>query len=491
MKHTKVRSILFIVFIWLMVSACGLLAPQTEDVTPELLYTQAAQTVSAQLTQRAQEAQVTPTAGSESPTQAIPTSTSAANATPANTPTSALPTPSPTQPLPTFTPPPPTPTPDPRPCDAARFVADLTIPDGTVFAPDAEFRKTWRLENVGLCSWTTGYSLVYVSGDRMSASRVVPLPRSVAPGERVDLSVDLEAPDRSGSYTGYFMLANAAGSRFGIGPVASGTFWVKIYVLAVNPDYAYDLAGNVCSASWRSSAGNLSCSGNTGSEDGSVAILSNPLLEGNRQENEPAVWTRPETVRNGWITGVYPEYRVKTNDHFLAEIGCLHQSDDCEVIFSLDYQEVGGSTRNLGEWSESNDGKMRVIDVDLAPLVGKSVKFILTVTNVGRPAEADAVWLVPSVRQVKPPDVNPAAVRAAVARLASEKGVSESEVLVRSWEQVTWKDTCLGVVYPDEVCAPASIPGYLIFLEVGERHFEAHTDQNGSIVVIVEVTTES
>ncbi len=491
MKNTNVRMILFVVFIWLMVSACGLLAPQAEDITPDLLYTQAAQTVSAQLTQRAAEAQVTQSPGDTLPTQPAPTSTPAVNTLVPATPTSMLPTSTPTLPLPTFTPAPPTPTPDLRPCDAARFVADLSVPDGTAFTPDAGFRKSWRLENVGICAWTGSYSLVYVSGDRMSGARVVPMPKNVAPGERVDLSVDLVAPDRSGRYTGYWMLANASGQRFGIGTDASGAFWVEIRVLAADSRFAYDLAANMCMASWRSSAGTLTCPGNTGSADGSIALLTYPLLEGDRQENEPTLWTRPETVRNGWISGVYPAYTVKANDHFLAEIGCLENSDECEVIFSLDYQEVGGSTRNLGEWTEVNDGKMRLINIDLTSLAGKSVKLILTVTNRGRPAEADAVWLVPSVRQVAPPDENPAAVKAAVARLASDLGLNQANVLVDSWQTVTWTDTCLGLEEPDEICDIASIPGYRVMLKADGRRFEAHTNQDGSIVIWVEITTES
>lgn len=486
MKHTNVRTMIFIVFVWLMVSACGLLAPQAEDITPEGLYTQAAQTVSAQLTQRVDQAQSTPTTGGSAlPTQAAPTNT------PFNTPTSVPPTALPTLPLPTFTPAPPTATPDLRPCDAARFVSDITIPDGTTLTSDSGFRKTWRLENVGICNWSTAYSLVYVSGDRMSGTRVIPLPRNVAPGERIDLSVDLVAPDRSGRYTGYWMLANASGERFGIGADASGAFWVEIRVLAANAKYSYDLAANMCMASWRSSAGSLACPGDTGSSNGSIALLSYPLLEGGRQENEPALWTRPEAVRNGWISGVYPAYNVKANDHFLAEIGCLDQSDDCEVRFSLDYQEVGGSTRNLGEWSESNNGKMRLINVDLTSLAGKSVKLILTVTNLGRPAEADAVWLVPSVRQVAPPEENPAAVKAAINRLASDLGINSSNVVVMSVQAVTWNDTCLGFAQPDEICDIASIPGYRIVLAAEGRRFEAHTNQDGSTVIWVEVTTES
>ena len=54
-------------------------------------------------------------------------------------------------------------------CDWAQFITDATVPDGTSFAPGTAFRKTWRLRNIGTCTWTTGYSLVYDSGEKFSA----------------------------------------------------------------------------------------------------------------------------------------------------------------------------------------------------------------------------------------------------------------------------------------------------------------------------------
>src|SRR5512143_3278895 len=40
-------------------------------------------------------------------------------------------------------------------CDWAQFVADVTVPDGTSYAPGTTFTKTWRLKNIGSCTWTT------------------------------------------------------------------------------------------------------------------------------------------------------------------------------------------------------------------------------------------------------------------------------------------------------------------------------------------------
>ena len=46
-------------------------------------------------------------------------------------------------------------------CDWAQFVADVTVPDGTSYAANTAFRKTWRLKNIGACTWTTSYALVF------------------------------------------------------------------------------------------------------------------------------------------------------------------------------------------------------------------------------------------------------------------------------------------------------------------------------------------
>lgn len=486
MKTNKIKPSLLVIFTWLLVSACGLLAPQGTETDPGALYTQAAQTVSVQLTERAVNtlvAQLTQPAGGNS------TPTAGVNSTPLATPTAAiasptpaLPTPSPTLPPPTFTPAPPTPTPDLRPCDAARFVSDVTVPDGTSFAPGGEFSKVWRLENVGTCTWTSSYSLEFVSGDRLRGTRVVPLYKSVAPGERIDLSVDLIAPAENGRYRGFWMLSNARGDRFGIGEQANGAFWVDIRVLAANHNFAYDLAVNMCTATWRSSAGSLLCPSNTKSEDGSIDLLTNPVLEGGRHENESTLWTRPETVRNGWISGVYPPYTVKANDHFLAEVGCLNDNKDCALTFSLSYQVAGGTAKSLGEWFEIYDGNVTLIDVDLSSLTGKTVQFILTVTNNGKVSAGSGFWLVPSVRQVKPPDETPAAVKAAAVQVAQSLGTEAGEVSVVSWQAVTWTDACLGIKQTDENCAPASIPGYKVILQSSGRRFEAHTNQDGSLV---------
>ena len=110
-----------------------------------------------------------------------------------------------------------TPTVGPALCDKVQFVADVTIPDGTNFPPGATFTKTWRLKNVGSCTWTTSYQLVFFSGEQMGAGSSVSFSRTVAPGQVVGISVSLTAASSAGSHRGYWMFRNSSGINFGIG----------------------------------------------------------------------------------------------------------------------------------------------------------------------------------------------------------------------------------------------------------------------------------
>jgi hypothetical protein len=118
------------------------------------------------------------------------------------------------------------------PCDhaAAGQPIDVTIPDGTLMAPGESFTKTWRLKNVGSCTWTRLYALTFFSGNSLSAIQTNYLSEEVAPGEVIDISVDMEAPQNLGVYQSNWMLTNAEGALFGIGPNGDAPFWVQIEV---------------------------------------------------------------------------------------------------------------------------------------------------------------------------------------------------------------------------------------------------------------------
>lgn len=145
--------------------------------------------------------------------------------------------PSPEPPTPTPTELPPSPSPEPPACiDRAAFVDDVTIPDGTEIEVGTAFTKTWRLQNIGTCTWSSAYALTFSHGKQMGGPSIVFLSGDVYPDQIVDLSVDLTAPAGLGTHTGYWMLRNANGLLFGLGSMADQPFWVEI--LAVDPPAA-------------------------------------------------------------------------------------------------------------------------------------------------------------------------------------------------------------------------------------------------------------
>ncbi|HET8580211.1 MAG TPA: NBR1-Ig-like domain-containing protein [Nitrospiraceae bacterium] len=209
------RNVLILTAILLIIAACNLpsSAPATEG--PNTVFTAAALTVQAQLTQPASFS--TPTLP---PAQPSPISTNTSSVLP-------------TVPAPTF---PPAASATPA-CDLARFVRDVTIPDGTTYAPGESFTKTWRLKNEGTCTWS-GYSLVFDSGDQMNGTSPTSIATTVNPGQEVDISVTLTAPSTAGSYRGYWRIRNASGVLI---PVLGGTdeasFFVDIKVAVASSGF--------------------------------------------------------------------------------------------------------------------------------------------------------------------------------------------------------------------------------------------------------------
>jgi hypothetical protein len=110
------------------------------------------------------------------------------------------------------------------------FVSDLNIPDDTAFAPGESFTKSWQLRNNGTCTWTSAYSILFVGGDQMSAVESIPLEQAVEPGEELEVSVDMIAPEETGTYRGNWQVADVNGEPFGIDGFIEDAFWLQIVV---------------------------------------------------------------------------------------------------------------------------------------------------------------------------------------------------------------------------------------------------------------------
>jgi hypothetical protein len=197
----------------LALSACNLPRPTpVGQPEPNLANTYAAQTVSAFSTQFAASTNTpppvvvatetpttiniveTPIPLSDSPTPQLDTTPVATQLTPSISPTALA-------------------------CDRVRFIRDVTVPDGTVYAAGSTFTKVWELENAGSCTWNSNYALVFANdGNAMSGPAAKLLTTgNVGSGQRIQVSVDLKAPATPGTHRGYWKLRNPNGAMFGVG----------------------------------------------------------------------------------------------------------------------------------------------------------------------------------------------------------------------------------------------------------------------------------
>jgi hypothetical protein len=210
------------------------------------------------------------------------------------------------------TPLPPIPTTTPAKCvNGMKYVADVTIPDNnmqnpTYINPGAGFAKVWRLQNTGTCTWTTNYHLAYAYGNVSAAQmngQSVPIPFNVAPGQNVDVSVNLVAPNEQSTYQGFWQMETDAGNRFG------RTIWVGITTRVNQPaPVATNLpSGNSCVVSIESPAGSININNafdtiwivkNASGQDWVSDSVDYRFVSGTAM-HEKAAYDLPQTVKNG------------------------------------------------------------------------------------------------------------------------------------------------------------------------------------------------
>lgn len=396
MKKSQILAIVVLILA-LLTAACAVpglsAAPQAE--VPGLADTAAAATVGAVMTQQVVETVMAYLTATPEVAAAEPQTFATATLAPSSTPLT--PSPSPTRRPPTSTPLPPTPT--VPPCNMARFVGDVTIPDGEIMNSGKEFTKTWRLMNVGSCIWTTDFSVIFTSGDNMGVVNEVKLPKIVLPQEMVNVSINMKTPDEPGAYLGNYQLKTDEGVQFGIGPSATKSFWVRINVIkkGTKPGVVYDLTKDYCSAAWVSVKANPLRCPSAASPEGAVFLVEKPILEGDYADNDPAIVVIPDDDPKGMVMGTFPGVQIRAGNRFKTVVGCYSHSDDCDVTFELIYKTENGAIMPLGTWKQISDRKLTTIDIDLSELAGQKVQLVLKVSNNGNAEEDRAFWLWPRI----------------------------------------------------------------------------------------------
>jgi hypothetical protein len=316
-------------------------------------------------------------------------------------------------PLPTLAPPTATFTASPTvdACNQAKWIQDVTIPDGTRISPSATFTKTWRIQNTGTCTWNTGYAVVFDSGHSSGAPAATQFPSNVPPGGTIDVSVIIAAPAANGDYTWRFMLRSDTGRVFGFG---TGYAYPMTAVIKVEPisllplapgnvqiipleDMKYDFATNYCSAAWASIFGPLDCPGDMTDSQGFVKRDDDPKLQDGKAYSGKAIFTHPAFDNDGVIRGNFPAIAIANGYRFRATIGCTYNKENCNVRFTVSYKAGGDPWEQLGTWVVDYNDEPVKLDIDLSFLDGKNVAFGLVVAANGSEEQDWAHWVKPRI----------------------------------------------------------------------------------------------
>lgn len=100
------------------------------------------------------------------------------------------------------------------------FIADMSVPDGTIVTAGSTLTKTWRVRNDGSCAWNANYTFRQINGDALTAATVsAPI---VGAGQQVDISVTLTVGDDVDTYDenerATFRMFSPSGIAFGDSP---------------------------------------------------------------------------------------------------------------------------------------------------------------------------------------------------------------------------------------------------------------------------------
>ncbi len=98
--------------------------------------------------------------------------------------------------------------------DQARFIEDLTVPDGTRVAPGALIDKRWSVLNSGTCNWGPGYRLIRTDDGSLTGPSELALYPARA-GEPAVWQVLLTAPREPGQHIASWQARSPSGELFG------------------------------------------------------------------------------------------------------------------------------------------------------------------------------------------------------------------------------------------------------------------------------------
>ncbi len=125
---------------------------------------------------------------------------------------------------------------------------------------------------------------------------------------------------------------------------------------------------------------------------------------------------------------------------------------------------------------------MVILAACAAPPAPPAVEPPPTLPPVAAPTPTPVIDIPPA--EVAPPAATGSAAiaDAAVQFAAAELGVDPAGIQVLSIDAVEWRNSCLGVDKPGEMCLDVITPGYRVLLEVDGEQVAVHTNQAGTVL---------
>lgn len=215
-KQTWRSALVVLAISSLILVGCSPAAPTEPTLSPDAIYTAAAQTVEAEIATRAA---LNPTATMTftplpSPTMPLPTAAQPAAGTPAAPAAPAVTagagTVAATATLAVAAAP---------GSSAAKYELVSQDPaDHSEIAAGVGFDGSWVIKNTGTTTWTKQYSLVFFIGERLNPggkTNTYTFTQEVKPGETIKVAADMAAPTKAGEYYSWWKLKDDQGQNFG------------------------------------------------------------------------------------------------------------------------------------------------------------------------------------------------------------------------------------------------------------------------------------
>lgn len=98
--------------------------------------------------------------------------------------------------------------------NALTYLEDLSIPDGSVVAPQSTLIKRWQVRNSGTCNWDAAYHLKLIAGTEMGAPSELALYPARSGSDAV-IEIQFVAPAETGNYRSAWQAVDPSGAEFG------------------------------------------------------------------------------------------------------------------------------------------------------------------------------------------------------------------------------------------------------------------------------------